>query len=145
MRTLQVFYPDSTTGVLISGFPGGHPASIDGSMTLMQDIVLYLKTRPGSDSFDPTRGSILGDPGALSKALRDPGQLKVLVTGDVSNCQSYIIAQQEDQRQAGVKLSTNETLVQLEVNNVYQGADPTSIFVEILVHTAGNQQFTVTV
>ena len=145
MRSLQVFYPDPITGVLVSGFPGSHPAIIAGTMVLLQDIVLYLKTRPGSDSFDPTRGSILGDPAGLSIALRDPGQLKVLITGDVSLCQSYIIDKQESQRQAGVILSPDETLVQLEVNNVYQGADPTSIFVEILVHTAGNQQFTVTV
>jgi hypothetical protein len=127
------------------GFPNNKPAANVGVQTLLQNIVLFLRTRPGSDSFNTERGTILGDPNNLSRALRDITQLKVLVTDAVAQTQTFIISEQQKQINSGIILTTDETLEQLEVNNVYQGDDPTAVLVEILVTTAGNKQFIVTV
>ena len=111
----------------------------------MVKIVLFLRTRPGSDAYSPSRGSILGDPAALSRALGNISQLRVLVTDAVDRCQNYIIEQQALQREQGQYISPDATLTLLEVNNIYQGDDPTSILVEILVYTEGNKQYFLTV
>ena len=145
MRTIQVYEPDSDTGILDMKFPTGAPAEISGVQTLLQKIVLFLRTRPGSDAYSPSRGSILGDPAALSRALGNISQLRVLITDAVDRCQNYIIEQQALQREQGQYVSPDATLTLLEVNNIYQGDDPTSILVEILVYTEGNKQYFLTV
>ena len=145
MRTLQVYYSDPATGILTMGLPNSRAAAVGGTLNLLQNIVLYLRTRPNSDSFIPERGSILGDPLGLSKALRDPTHLKVLISDAVANCQDFIMAQQQNQIQAGYVLTPDETLVQIEVNNIYESDDQTTVFVELLVETQGNKQFFVTV
>jgi hypothetical protein len=145
MRTLQVYYSDPVTGVLTMGLPNGKAASIDGTMNLLQNIVLFLKTAPNSDTFTPSRGSILGDPLGLSKALRDPTHLKVLVADAVTICQEFIMTQQQNQVQNGYLLNPDETLVQIEINNIYQSEDMANVYVELLVHTQGNKQFFVTI
>jgi hypothetical protein len=145
MRSLQVYYPDPVTGVLIMGFPTSKPASITGSQLLLQNIVLFLRTRPGSDAYNTARGSVLGDTMTMAKALNDDNQLRVLITDAVAQCQSFIIDQQQTQQNNGITLAPEETLESLEVNDVYRGDDPTVIYVQILVTTAGSQQFIVTV
>ena len=145
MRTLQVYEPDSITGVLVMRFPKNRPSSVTGVQTLLQNIVLYLRTKPGSDAFSTDRGSILGDSRALSKVLNNQTQLKVLISDSIQRCQSYLIDQQTKQRERGQILAPDETLNKLEINNIYQGADITSIFVEILVYTDGNKQYFLTV
>lgn len=145
MRSLQVFYPDPVTGVLVMRFPTDKPAEVKGTQLLLQNIALFLRTRPGSDGYNTTRGSILGDLGTMTKASNDDNQLKVLITDAVSQCQTFIIEQQQNQENSGITLSPDETLVALEVSDVYRGDDPTYIYVQILVTTAGDQQFIVTV
>lgn len=145
MRTLQVYDVDINTGALTMKFPHGTPSEVSGVQTLLQNIVLFLRTKPESDAFTPERGSILGDPSALARIANKVDQVKVSVTDAVDRCQEFIIAQQSDQRGRGQVISPDATLTQLEVNNIYQGEDPTSILCEILVYTEGNKQYFLTV
>jgi hypothetical protein len=145
MRSLQVYQPSSETGLLEMKFPSSIPSEVSGVQTLLQNIALFLKTTPGSDSFDPERGTILGDQAAMAKSFTNMDQVRVSVSDAVDRTQLYILTQQQKQREAGQYIGPDATLTKLEVNNIYQGDDPTSIFVEILVYTEGNKQYFLTV
>lgn len=145
MRTLQVYQPNKTTGVLEMRFPTNTASEVHGVQALLQSIVLYLKTKPNSDAFSPNKGSILGDPERLSKAITNPTQLRVLVNDAIMRCQEFIMTEQQKQKEGGAVLEDEYTLNQLEINNIYQGADPTTIFIELLVYTEGNKTYFLTV
>lgn len=145
MRTLQVFQPNATTGVLEMKFPTNAASEVHGVQALLQSITLYLKTKPGSDAFNPDRGSILGDPDRLAKTITNPTQLRVLISDAVTRCQAFILSEQAKQREGGAVLEEEYTLSQLELNNIYQDTDPTIIFVELLVYTEGNKTYFLTV
>jgi len=145
MRSIQVYQPDDITGTLEMKFINAVPSEISGIQPLLQNIALFIKTRPGSDSFDPERGTVLGDLAMMTKLLNTPEQLRILATDAVDKTQTYIIQKQETQRQLGQIIPPEATLVRLEINNIYQGEDLTSVFIEILVYTEGSQQYFITV
>jgi hypothetical protein len=145
MRTIQIYQPNEETGVLEMRLPGGTLSEYSGVQVLLQNIALFLKTKPGSDVFSPERGTILGDTAARAKALTNLTQLKVLITDAVDQCQIYIMNQQEAQRQMGQVIEPDATLNKLVINNIYQGDDPTTVYVEVLVYTESNKQYFITV
>lgn len=145
MRTIQVYYPDPVTGVLTMKFKNDAVSETTGVRALLQAVTFYLLTDPGSNVFNTTIGTVMGNRNSLTRASVSPTQLRILVIDAVEKAQAAIMAEQALGRQNGIKLTPDETLVKLELSDIYQGDDPSSIFVEILVYTEGNKTYFLTV
>ena len=148
MRTIRVYFPRTTDNVLEMKFEGGAPSEISGVGALLQNIVLFMKTKPGSDTFNPGRGTFLGDKEILGVSGGSLERLKVMITDAVDKTQTYFLNEQSKRIEDpnSPPLNPDETLVGLELSEITANeTDLAIILVEILVHTEGNKTYFLTV
>lgn len=144
-RSIQIYTVNANTGVLEMGFLGNAPAQCAGVQVLLERIAKLLRTDMTSNLFNPEIGSSLGSRGLLTS---DDGMtLQVIVQTSVQAVRDFIITEQTFPTGAdvGVTLTPDQTLQDLQVSSIIQGEDPTTWYVELLVITASNETFFLTV
>ena len=139
-KTLSIYYPDPDTGYLRMGFNGGANA-ITGVQVLLDKVALLLLNRIGSSVFTPSKGSELADRTNVYGDAKDDAELKLSIYSAIKKVESTILADQ-----ATVTTPDDEKLVSLEISDITQDStDLTIYYVEVIVNTATNQSYYVTV
>jgi len=138
LKSLRIVSFDENDRVVLS--LGDHPAATRAEQVLLDKVTLSLLTTLGSNDFDPQMGSFLtllqrGD-------SSNPTVLRTKIALALQTIKTKIKADQETQ----TGLGSAQKLQDLLLNNIYlDPLDSTNLLIEILVVTAANEEYIITV
>jgi hypothetical protein len=135
--TLDVIQVEDDGTISIS--IGSAPKKSTGVKVLLDKVTLALLTTLGESSFNPGLGSFL----TALHTQNDTDTLAVYakISSALTTIQNQILTAQANQ-----VLDVNQKLQELKLSDIYKDpTDPTSILIEVLVVTVGNQEYILTV
>lgn len=142
-RSLKVYYPNSTTGILEMRFSGTMPEVASNVDVLLEKVTKLLLTALGSNRFNPELGSGIGNKTSLSFNLNQ-AQVELIIHQAVSDVEKLVLGEQS--LDGTTNLLPEQTLEKLELSQVLQySEDPTTYYAEVIVHTKGNQLYFLTI
>ena len=139
-RTLRIFYTDPITGLLETKLTDGYMEQSFGVNVLLEKVAKLLYTSAQSNYFSPSLGSPIGS--KMTMNVADKIRIELVLHDGIKQIESQIL---DEQATEGADLDPEQQLVSLEISNIYQGEDPTAWYIEVIVRTAANQSFFVTV
>ena len=139
-RSIRVFYPNATTGTLETRLASGMPEQAFGVTMLLEKVAKLLYTQTNSNFFSPELGSPIGNKQVGSTT--DKLQVELMLHNSIQSIAAQIINEQTTE---GTNIDPEQQLVSLDISNIYQSDDTTAWYVEVIVRTATNQTYFITV
>jgi len=128
MRSPNVFTVDDNGQLQVSKIAG----EVTGIDLMLQKIVKFFLTIPGSNIADPNYGTLLGDKANLAYLGSDVESVRTLLTNVVDSANIYF--------------KGTADFDHMELNNVYiSEIDPTVFYSEIFVYLADGSIYNITV
>ena len=139
-RSINIYNINPLTGLLEVKFSDISPQQILGVQVLLEKIAKLLYTAAESNFFSPALGSAIGNKYAMNSA--DRMLMEIALHDGVKQVEEQLLA---EQALDSTDLDPEQTLVSLEISNIFQGEDLTQWSVEVIVRTEVNQTFFITV
>jgi hypothetical protein len=139
-RSIRIFYTNPITGLLDTRLADTSPEQILGVQLLLEKVAKLLFTATNSNFFSPELGSAIGNRYSINNS--DRMLMEIALHDGVKSVETQLLAEQAAE---GTNLDPEQTLVSLEISNIFQGDDLTQWYVEVIVRTQMNQSFFLTV
>ena len=141
LRSLRLFTTGDNGEIVMADIGG----TVTNKELMMEKIVKFLLTIPGSNIVDPSYGSLLADKAYLARFGNDLASIKLLILTTIDAANAFFKGNLSITNTVG-KTTTTTAFDHMELTNLYVSEDdPTVFYSEILVYFSDGTVYNITV